>query len=120
MSKSDFGQYIRKLRIDRGFSLRELACELDITPYYLSYIESGAKCNPNIKIIAKMFTVLNLTKKEIEVFFDLHAKANGCVSYDIVDYIMKHDEVREAIRSARDMPDASPSWEDFLNKFMNK
>ena len=37
MSKSDYGQYIRKLRIDRGFSLRELACELDITPYYLSY-----------------------------------------------------------------------------------
>lgn len=54
------------------------------------------------------------------MFFDLHAKANGCVSYDIVDYIMKHDEVREAIRSARDMPDASPSWEDFYNKFMNK
>lgn len=58
-----------------------------------------------------MFTVLNLTKREIEVFFDLHAKATGCVSYDVVDYIMKH---------ARDMPDALPSWEDFFNKFMNK
>ena len=39
---------------------------------------------------------------------------------DIVQYIMQHDEVRETIRSARDQPDVSPNWEDFINSFINE
>ena len=61
---------------------RKLAAKLGITAYYLSYIENGVKSNPNKRIIARMFTELNMSKSEIECFLDLHAKANGCVSYD--------------------------------------
>ena len=120
MSKETFGQYICKLRTDKEMSLRELAAKLGITAYYLSYIENGVKSNPNKRIIARMFTELNMSKSEIECFLDHHAKDNGCVSYDIVQYIMQHDEVRETIRSARDQPDVSPNWEDFINSFINE
>lgn len=120
MSKEVFGQYIRKLRTDRGLSLRELSDQLGISPYYLSYIENGTKFNPNKRVIARMFIALKMNKSEIEHFLDLHAKANGCVSYDIVQYIMQHDEVRETIRFERDQPDASPNWEDFINSFINE
>lgn len=116
---NDFGMYIRKLRRDRNFSLKQFASEVGITPYYLSYIENGKKKNPNVKIMIKMFRVLKLEKSEIERFLDLHAKVNGIVSYDIVDFIMKHDEIRALIRSERDKPDNYPNWDDFINNFIN-
>lgn len=89
MANKDFGEYVRKLRTERTYSLKQLADEIEITPYYLSYIESGKKTNPNQKIIARMFVVLRMSKSEIEHFLDLHAKANGIVSYDIAEYIMQ-------------------------------
>ena len=118
MANNDFGEYVRKLRIERNYSLKQLAEEIEITPYYLSYIESGRKTNPNQRIIARIFVVLKMNKSQIEYFLDLHAKANGIVSYDIADYIMKNDDIRKGIRSARDKQEASPNWEDFINDFI--
>lgn len=118
MANKDFGEYVRKLRTERTYSLKQLADEIEITPYYLSYIESGKKTNPNQKIIARMFVVLRMSKSEIEHFLDLHAKANGIVSYDITEYIMQNDDIREEIRSARDKQGASPNWDDFINSFI--
>lgn len=56
MANKDFGEYVRKLRTERTYSLKQLADEIEITPYYLSYIESGKKTNPNQKIIARFAT----------------------------------------------------------------
>ena len=65
-----------------------------------------------------MFVVLKMSKSEIEHFLDLHAKANGIVSYDIAEYIMQNDGIREEIRSSRDKQGASPNWDDFINSFI--
>lgn len=118
MSKKAFGQYLRSLRNDRGYSLRELASQIEITPYYLCYIENGTKSNPSIKVISRLFKTLKMNKNEIELFLDLHAKANDCVSLDIIQYIMEHDEIREAVRHERDKTGAAPNWNDFINCFM--
>lgn len=118
MSKKAFGQYLRSLRNDRGYSLRELASKIEITPYYLCYIENGTKSNPSIKVIARLFKTLKMNKNEIETFLDLHAKANDCVSLDIVQYIMEHDEIRESVRHERDKDGAVPNWDEFITAFM--
>lgn len=114
MDKERFGIYLRKLRTDRNLTLTGLANLIGITPYYISHMESGNKTNPDIKIIYNMFKAMKLNKEEIEQFLDLHAKANGCVSYDIVQYIMQNDEVRAAIRLERDKADTVPNLDDFM------
>lgn len=43
---------------------------------------------------------------------------NGIVSYDIAEYIMLNDDIREKIRLARDKQGASPNWEDFIKNFI--
>ena len=43
MVNKNFGEYVRKLRTERNYSLKQLAEEIEITPYYLSYIESGRR-----------------------------------------------------------------------------
>ncbi len=113
---NEFGKYIYELRIRAGYSQIRLAELTGVTPYYISYLESGRKKNPSIKIMAKMFSALNMSKEEIEKFLDIHAKENGCVSYDIADYIMENEDVRVSLRKSRDEPLSSPNWNDFINK----
>lgn len=116
MKNNELGQYISELRVRMGYSQLKLAELVGVTQYYISYLESGTKSNPSIKIMAALFKALNMSKEEIEKFLDIHAKLNGCVSYDIADFIMENDEVRRAIRSERDKPNSSPDWEDFIDK----
>lgn len=116
MNDNEFGRYIKYLRTERSMTIRALADLIDVTPYYISYLENGKKKNPSVHIMAKLFRALNMNKSEIQKFLDLHAKANNCVSYDIADYIMAHDELIGEIRSARDKPDSVPNWYDFIEK----
>jgi len=54
-----FGEYIRKLREEKGLPIRKIAAELDIDPSTLSKIERDERsANKNlIKNIAKIFKV---------------------------------------------------------------
>lgn len=54
MSKIEFGKYIRELRIKRNLSLSGLAKLVGITPFYISYMESGKKTNPDAQIMGCM------------------------------------------------------------------
>lgn len=116
MYNNEFGRYIRFLRTDRNLSLTQLAEQLGITPYYISYLENGQKRNPSRKVMARLFITLKMSKDEIEHFLDLHAQAVGCVSYDVVDFIMSNKEILQAVRAARDNPEAVPNWNDFIEK----
>ena len=42
-----FGRFIRKLRIDTGFLLKDLANDLEVTPSYLSAVEMGKRRIPD-------------------------------------------------------------------------
>ena len=115
MSIETFGKYVSYLRTSRDYSLRELAEMIDLSPYYLCSIENGRRTNPNIKILGKIYLALNLRKEEMEKLLDLYAKANGQASADIVDYIMKNDDIRLQIRRERDSV-----FEQYWNIFIEK
>ena len=44
---TEFGQYIRKLRIDCGVLLKDMADKLEVTPSYLSAVETGKRNIPD-------------------------------------------------------------------------
>ena len=43
MSKTEFGKYIYEMRTSRNLTLRQLAEKINISPYYISYMERGKK-----------------------------------------------------------------------------
>lgn len=116
MKSNNFGEYICYLRQRADYSQTKLAELVGVTPYYINHLESGKKANPSAKIMSKLFITLKMSKEEIEKALDFHAKANGCVSYDIVDFIMENEEIRKRLRNSRDKPNASPNWDDFITK----
>lgn len=55
-----FGVFIRKFRLDRGILLRDMAKDLDISPAYLSGMETGHKDIPQ-SLADKIISVYNLS-----------------------------------------------------------
>jgi len=73
--KTTFGEYIRKLRTDKGFTLTELAALLKLDSANLSKIENG-KREFDEKRLDKLAIVfeLDLNKLKTEYFSDQFAK----------------------------------------------
>ncbi len=73
--KATFGEYIRQLRIGKGYTLTQLASQLDLDSANLSKIENG-KREFDEKRLEKLATALNLDFEilKTEFFGDQFAK----------------------------------------------
>gem|GEM_PF-1690733 len=57
----ELGRRIRNLRSMRGLGLNELARAADVSPGYLSQIESGRRGNPSVEVLARLARALDVT-----------------------------------------------------------
>jgi transcriptional regulator with XRE-family HTH domain len=58
-----YGKQVRKYRIDKGMTLREMAAKLDVTPAFLSSVETGRRPVPE-KVCTKTARLLDLDVAE--------------------------------------------------------
>lgn len=73
--RATFGEYIKHLRTEKGFTLTELAASLKLDSANLSKIENGKRefDEKRLQLLADAFN-LELEKLEVEYFSDLIAK----------------------------------------------
>ena len=110
-----FGGFIREKRLAAKINLRKLADILDISPAFLSDIENDHRYPPDKDKIYKIAEVLELSKDETDLLFDLAAgNKKNSVSPDIADYIMAQEKSRVALRMARDMGAGEEEWERII------
>ena len=87
------GQAIRAIREQVGLSQKELADAVGIDQSYMSMIESGQRCNPGTRIMARLAQALQVS------IDDLAARAG---------YLPQHDEpdplADQALRLFRQLP----------------
>ena len=102
--ENKFGEYVKAKRQEKEISLRKLAEELGIVPAYMSDIEKGRRYPPDKEKIYKIAEVLGLNEDDTNTLFDYAAlsRDNG-VSPDLSDYVMGVDNLRTALRKARDI-----------------
>jgi len=90
-----FGQMLKKLRIEKGLSLRHTCRLVNYDPSNWSKIERGKMSPPtNIKILQKWAKTLGISgKKEVQIFIDKANLSQGIIPPDIllqdniVDYL---------------------------------
>lgn len=112
-----FGGFIREKRQSIGLSLRTLAAKLDLSPVYLSNIETDRRPAPTRAYLERLEQELHLSKVETEQMLDLAAKSqNNRVSADLPDYIMDREIVRAALRTAREADATDQEWQDFIDR----
>lgn len=56
-----YGEYLRRIRLDRMMSLRDVENETGISNAYLSQVESGKRNVPSPKILLKLATVYGVS-----------------------------------------------------------
>ena len=80
--KETFGEYIKRLRTENGFTLTQLAAKLDLDSANLSKIENNKRefDERRLTLLSEVFN-LNIDKLRTEFFSDLIAKKiyeNNC------------------------------------------
>ena len=94
-----FGSFVRQKRMEQGLSLRGLAARLDLSPVYMSNIETGRKPAPARE---------NLDKLTLRV------------SADLPEYIMERDIVRAALRTAKEVDATDEEWQEFIDRITKR
>ena len=115
-----FGEFIIRKRKEKELSARQLALAANITPEYMCEIEKGRKNAVSDEIMDRLIRILNLTEEETETFYDLAAIARQTVSADLPEYIMSHELVRAAIRTAKKHKIPDEKWERFIKEIIRE
>lgn len=89
---TDFGKFLRKLRIDRSTTLRRMAEILGISPGYLSAIELGKREVP-FDLVEKVHEAYSLSVDELEEANALADMQITKVNIDLDDANRKQKEV---------------------------
>ena len=110
-----FGKFVRNKREEKKINLRKLAEILEIAPAYMSDMEKARRYPPDKEKLAKIAEALELTEDEANTMYDYAALAkDNSVSPDLPEYIMETDNVRVALRKARDLGMGDKDWMDVI------
>ena len=108
------GEYIRNARKERGLGLRVTASKVDISPGYLSRIESGSeKYAPAEKTLRKLSEVL-------EVSFDEMMAIAGKIAKDVTEHVKDDPQMPEFLRQVRDRNISAEELLEMLKKKRKK
>ena len=114
MIKESFGEYLKKLRLEKGIGLRKFAKLTGILPSNLCHLESKRHNPPTAKDwLIKAAKVLGLEEgsEEWDRFFDLAAKP-GEIPVDVKEYFRERDIVEELPVMARTIKNKKLSREE--------
>ena len=116
-----FGGFVRQRRMALGFSLRGLAARLELSPVYMSNIETDRRPAPTQEHLDKLTVELKLDKEDAVRLLDLAARSqNQRVSADLPDYIMERDIVRAALRTAKEVDATDEEWQEFIDRITKR
>lgn len=65
MEAKKFGQYLKKLRLEQGYTIRQVEMKTGISNAYLSQIENGKRNIPTAQILQKLAPVYRVETTEL-------------------------------------------------------
>jgi len=101
MQQTNFSNFLREKRKARHLTLSEMAEKSGISIGYYSDIEYGRRNPPDREILDKMIDALNVPDKERIILYDFAGQARSEAPLDLSDYINEYNEVRLALRMAK-------------------
>lgn len=114
---TEFGKSLRKLRIDRGEILLDMAKKLDVTPSFLSAVEVGKKNVPSewVGRIAELYQLPIAERQGLE-----QAAADSVVNVKLNLSQMAQPQRNAALVFARNFDSLSNEEADRLIEFFKK
>ncbi len=102
---TEYGKTVRKLRIDKLMSLKELAEKLGVTPSYISAVEMGRKKLTD-ELVESVSDAMELSRSERELVWVAAVESRDHVTIDVRN---ADSSAREAVAVlARNFGELSP------------
>jgi len=114
MLETDFSRFLKSKRRYREITVRYMAELADVSAGYYCDIESGRRNPPDREILDKMIAALHLSDEDKIIFYDYAGKARSEAPTDLSEYINEYNEVRVALRMAKDSGNPNV-WGKFIN-----
>ena len=114
MWETGFCRFLKEKRRMKEITVRAMADSVGVSPGYYSDIESGRRNPPDRGILDRMIAALTLSDEDRITFYDLAGKARSEAPQDLSEYINEFQEVRVALRMAKDTGDPHV-WKKFIN-----
>ena len=83
VDRTPFGQALVQLRAARGMRLKDLARQLNVTPAYLSALETGRRGVPNRRFLHKICQIFAIIWDEAEALAALAAASDPHPRIDV-------------------------------------
>ena len=121
-AKQTFGSFVRAKRLEADITLRGMAQILDISPVYMSNIETDRNPAPRADILENLAKALRLDKHEREIMYDLAAQSKNyaAIPGDLPEYISANEYARIALRMAKDVDATDTEWIEFIEKLKKR
>lgn len=110
-----FGKEIRKLRVDRDVTLRKMADSLNISPSYLSSIETGKRALTD-DVRDKMIGYFNLSLSEVNKLKGFASRTNDEVNINLAS--LEESKSETAVLFARTLEELSEDKNEELLKWL--
>lgn len=116
----NFGAFLQQKRIDRNITLRKMAEMLGFSAPFLSDVEKDRRNPPELAKLQQIAQILCLSPEENEEMLNLAGKKRDSVAPDLPEYIMQHDYVAAALRTARDLDAGEEEWLRFVDELKQR
>ncbi len=117
MRVTEFGRELRKHRIDREQSLRDMALHLKMSPAFLSAIETGQKPVPD-GLVIRIAAYLRLSEEQVKQLEDAALKQRAEVRISLSKEGREEKEL--AVAFARAFPTLSEDKKKALRQILMK
>ena len=116
----NFGEFLQRKRTEKQITLRKMAEMIGITAPYLTDIEKDRRNPPKMEKLELISQILMLNDEDKTTMYDLAGKKRNSVAPDLPDYIMEHDYVSSALRTARDLDASEADWLKFVEELRQR
>ena len=116
----NFGEFLQRKRTEKQITLRKMAEMIGITAPYLPDIEKDRRNPPEMEKLELISQILMLNDEDKTTMYDLAGKKRNSVAPDLPDYIMEHDYVSAALRTARDLDASEADWLKFVEELRQR
>lgn len=114
----NFGQFIRKKRIERKISLRKFSIGIGMSFSHWSEIETSKKNPPKNEILDLISQLLELSDEDRNTMYTLAGISKKTLAPDILDYVMENIYIIDILRFAKNQGMNKDDWDKFF-EFVN-
>ena len=117
---ANFGEFIKDKRLRARLTVREFADRLEVSAPYVTDVEKDRRNPFNKDTLEKIISILDLNEEEKTEMYDLAGDKRNEIAPDLPDYIMQHNYVSVALRTARDLDAGEEDWQRFVDELRKR